>query len=268
MRLSINSQNTGPQQRFLELLAARRERRQQQLASGKRIAQASDDAAGLAIAKRLEAAVRGSEQGQRNVADGQSLLRTAEGSLQSSQDAIGRMRELSIQAQNGTLNDGDRAIIQQEYDQLSAQLTQTAGSTTFGGQALLDGSLDGAGAISITDGAGGDTEVAIRDASAAALGVEGLNVADPATLTALDSAQEMLSSERARLGALDNSMASQQQQLATARVNAEEARSRIEDLDYAKAMAESTRDQILQSMNIQGQRISNASVSKLYDLMA
>lgn len=268
MSLSINSPNSGTQQRFLQLLAMLQERRNQQMSSGKRIAQAADDSAGLAIAKRLEAVVRGSEQGQRNVADGQSLVRTADGALQSSHDAIGRMRELSIQAQNGTLGATDRELIQAEYDQLSAQLNQTATSSNFAGKPLLDGSLSGAGAAVIHDGAGGDTRIELGDASATALGVEGLDVANPDTLTALDNAQSLLSSERARLGALDNSMTSQQAQLATSRVNAEEARSRIEDLDIAKAVAESTRNRILQGLTIQGLRLSDMSRSKIFNLLS
>src|SRR5690606_12885402 len=100
---------------------------------------------------------------------------------------LGRMRELSIQAQNGTLSAGDRDVIQQEYDQLAEQLSQTAGGTNFGGRQLLDGSASGNNSIAITDGNGGTTSIEIGDASAAALGVQGQNVADPNTIAALDN---------------------------------------------------------------------------------
>lgn len=267
MSLSLGRTTSGASQRFLESLATMRDRRQQQLGSGKRIAQAADDSAGLAIAKRLEAAVRGTAQGERNLADGQSMVRTAEGSLQSSHDTISRMRELSVQAQNGTLTQGDRDVIQQEYDQLSAQLTQTAGGTSFAGRTLLDGSASGDQSVVITDGNGGETNIEIGDASAAGLGVQGRSVADPDTLSALDGAQAMLASERARLGALDNTMARQQSQLATSRVNAEAARSRIEDLDVAKAVSESTRDRLLQDLAMGGHRMAEANRGRVLDLL-
>ena len=267
MSLSIQSSSDGLRQRHLEQLAELQQRNQERLASGRRIARASDDSAGLAIAKRLEAVVRGTAQGERNVADGQSVVRTADASLQSNQDAISRMRELSVQAQNGTLNASDRDTIQQEYDQLAAQSTQTAGGTNFGGRTLLDGSVGGDEAIAITDGQGGSTDIEIGDASAAGLGVQGLNVADPNTLAALDAAQGSLASERARLGALDNTFSRQQAQLSSARVNAEEARSRIEDVDVARAVADSTRDRILTDLTLAGQRISDSSRGRVMDLL-
>jgi len=267
MNLSIGGQSGGPNQRFLELLATMRERRQQQMSSGKRIAQAADDSAGLAIAKRLEAEVRGSAQGERNIADGQSMVRVAEGALQTSQDTIGRMRELSIQAQNGTLSDADRDVIQQEYDQLSEQLTQTSGSTSFGGRTLLDGSVSGDEAVTITDGNGGETKIEIGDASASSLGVQGLSVSDPNTLTALDNAQEMLNSERASLGTLDNTMQRQQDQLAASRITADAARSRIEDLDMAKAVSETTRDRIMTGMTIESMKMSELNRGRILDLL-
>ena len=108
--------------------------------------------------------------------------------------------ELNRDFESTTLGATDRELIQAEYDQLSAQLNQTATSSNFAGKPLLDGSLSGAGAAVIHDGASGDTRIELGDASATALGVEGLDVANPDTLTALDNAQSLLSSERARLG--------------------------------------------------------------------
>lgn len=263
----MNISRTNTNGRLLEQLTTMQQRRQERLASGKRIAQAADDSAGLAIAKRLEAQSRSIGQGERNLADGQSMLRTAEGSLQSSQNSLTRMRELSIQAQNGTLNAGDREIIQQEYDQLAAQITQTAGGTNFGGRALLDGSVSGAEAVTITDGTGGETDIEIGDASATALGVQSLSVGDPNTLAALDSAQDLLSSERARLGAVDNTFSRQISRLSSARINSEEARARIEDVDFAKAVSESARDQILIDMTIAGQRMSDQGRGSALNLL-
>ena len=266
--MTLSIQRTDYQQRYREQLEALQERTRERLAAGRRIVRAADDSAGLAISKRLEAAVRGNAQGERNLADGRSLVRTAEASLQASQDTIGRMRELGIQAQNGTLSAADRDVIQQEYDQLAAQLDQTARGANFGGRNLLDGSVQGAGAIRITDGDGGDTDVEIADAGAAALGVQGLDVSDPGSIAALDAAQDRLSNQRAQLGALDNTFSRQEQQLATERINAEEARARIEDVDVAREVAESTRARILSDLTLAGQRIADGNRGRVMELLA
>lgn len=206
-------------------------------------------------------------QGERNVADGQSLVRTAEASLQQSQDTLARMRELTIQAGNGTLSASDRGALQAEYDQLSAQLDQTAGGTSFGGKTLLDGSAGGQGATTITDGGGGDTVVDLPDVGATALGVAGQGVADPAAIAALDAAAERLGQLRSRLGATDNSFARQQEQLAAARVGAESARSRIEDADPAGELSQLIRDRILMSLQEAGHRRAGETTRHAIDRM-
>ncbi|MCA8976830.1 MAG: flagellin [Planctomycetes bacterium] len=238
--------------RALHRTQTRMDRTFTHLATGKRIAKASDDAAGLAIGRRLEAEVRGLSQGERNLADGMSYVQTAEGSLQSHHDTLGRMRELSVQARNGTLSDGDRAVIQQEYDQLAASLDQTADGARFGDQNLLDGSASGSGAPSFTDGSGEDVRVEIGDMDSEHLGVRGRDVADPETLDAIDAAIDDVSRTRASLGATHNRMAYRAESVATMRVNAEESRSRIEDADYAKEVADLTRDRILLQMQVSG----------------
>ncbi len=267
MTMSIRQPGDGARLRQMEQLAVRQQRRSQRLASGKRIATAADDPAGLAIASRLAAAVRGAQQGERNVSDGQSVARIAEGALQTSQDTIARMRELSVQAQNGTLNDSDRQAIQQEYDQLAAQLDQTGGGTSFAGRTLLDGSAGGSEAIVITDGAGGEQRLDLPDVRAQALGVAGRSAADPATIRALDDAGERLASARARLGAADNSLGRHATQLASAAESAEAARSRIEDADFARELAEQTRDRILRDLQLAGQRHANRPPQRLLDLL-
>ncbi len=267
MSLSIQRHQSDGVLHAMQKTRTQQERTQSHLASGKRITTASDDAAGLAIAQRLTAQARGLAQGERNLADGQGMARTAEASLQTSQDGLARMRELTVQAQNGTLSTSDRAGIQDEYDQLAAQLDQTAGGTQFGGQALLDGSASGAAAPVITDGAGGDTTLELPDLRSAALGVAGRSVADPATLRAIDDASERVSSVRSQLGATDNRLSHQSEALATARNNAEAARSRIEDADVAREVAALTRDRILQDLQLSGLKITGQSNRRVLDLL-
>lgn len=268
--MSISIQRTDYQQRYLEQIEALQQRTRERLAAGKRIARAADDSAGLAISKRLEAAARGNAQGERNLADGRSLVQTAEAALQTSQDTVSRMRELAVQAQNGALSAADRDVIQQEYDQLSAQLDQTAQGAQFGGRPLLDGSVQGPDAVQITGGSGaGDaTTVEIEAAGAAALGVQGLDVSDPASLSALDAAQDQLSDQRAGLGALDAAFGRQEAQAAATRIGAEEARARIEDVDVAREVATSTRNRILSELTMAGQRIADRNRSRVLDLLS
>lgn len=111
----------------------------QRLSSGSRINSAADDAAGLAITQRFTSQVRGLSQAIRNASDGVSLTQTADAALGSSEDALQRIRELSVQAANGTLTDGDRESIQAEVGQLQDELDRIGGSTTFNGRKLLDG---------------------------------------------------------------------------------------------------------------------------------
>jgi flagellin len=266
MSLSIHRSTDGVL-RAMQRLHAQMDRTRRHLAAGKRIESASDDAAGLAIAKRLEASVRGLAQGERNLADGVDLARTAEGALASSHEALGRMRELTVQAQNGTLSAEDRATIQAEYDQLAEQLDQTAGGANFGGQHLLDGSASGSGAPVITDGSGHGTPLDLPDMRSAALGVAGRSVADPATLAALDQASERVTSVRSRLGAIENHLSHQAESLAMARGNYEAARSRIEDADFAFEVAALTRDRILHGMQLSGLRIAGHSNRRVIDLL-
>jgi flagellin len=112
----------------------------QRLSSGLRINSAADDAAGLAISQRFTSQVRGLNQAIRNANDGVSLTQTADAALGSSQDALQRIRELSVQAANGTLTDQDRQSIQAEVDQLTDELDRIGATTTFNGKKLLDGS--------------------------------------------------------------------------------------------------------------------------------
>ncbi|MBL8754023.1 MAG: hypothetical protein JNK15_12055 [Planctomycetes bacterium] len=264
---SIRSHGDHTRLRQMEQLASRRDRTARRLASGKRLAGAADDPAGLAIATRLAAGERSAAQGGRNLADGQGLVRTAEASLQSSQDALGRMRELSVQAQNGTLSTDDRQTIQQEFDQLAAQLDQTAAGAQFAGRPLMDGSMSGGQAAVVTDGAGGDHAVDVPDLRAAALGVAGLAVDAPGTLAAIDGASARVGEVRATLGAADHTLERHGRQLGAAGEALEAARSRIEDVDVAQAVAEQVRDRILLGLQVSGQRVAGSAPRRLLDLM-
>lgn len=114
----------------------------ERLSSGKRINRAADDAAGLAISDKIDTQIRGLKQANRNALDGVSLIQTAEGALNEVGNMLQRMRELGVQASNGTLSTSDRRAIQDEIDQLSLELERVSTDIEFNGMTLLDGSLD------------------------------------------------------------------------------------------------------------------------------
>ena len=140
----------------------------ERLSSGLRINGAADDAAGLAIVNRMESQVRGLNMAIRNANDGISLTQSAEGGMEEVTNILQRMRELSVQASNGTYSDDDRAQLQAEVEQLSDELTRIAETTSFNGQNILDGSFDGA--MSVTGTGSGGLNIAIGSMSAALLG--------------------------------------------------------------------------------------------------
>ena len=114
----------------------------ERLSSGKRINGAADDAAGLQIGARLESQVNGLNQASRNANDGISLSQTAEGALDETTNMLQRMRVLSIQSANGSNSDADRDALQLEFGELQSEINRVAKDTTFGGEALLDGSMN------------------------------------------------------------------------------------------------------------------------------
>ena len=124
----------------------------EKLASGYRINRAADDAAGLAISEKMRGQIRGLNQASTNAQDGISLIQTAEGALQESHSILQRMRELAVQAANGTETDEDRANVQDEIAQLQDELDRIAETTEFNTMKLLDGSYSASGATSSTAG--------------------------------------------------------------------------------------------------------------------
>jgi len=116
----------------------------QRLSTGLRINSAKDDAAGLAISERMTSQIRGLNQASRNANDGISLAQTAEGGLSTMGDLLQRMRELSVQAANGTNSTSDRAQLQAEVLQLTQEVNRVATTTQFNGQNVIDGTLTGA----------------------------------------------------------------------------------------------------------------------------
>jgi len=214
------------------------------LSSGKRITKSADDAAGLAIAKKLEAETKGLRMASRNANDAISLVQVAEGGLNETSSILTRLRELSIQAASDTVGDAERGYLSLEYEQLVQEADRISKTTQFNGRSLLKGVGE---VIQFQVGAYGGQENIIEldggaiDSSAESLGISGTDVRDKqdavANLEVIDAAIGRVSAFRANFGSLQSRLTSTVNNLDTAVVNQEAARSRIEDVDVAASTA-------------------------------
>lgn len=225
----------------------------QRLSSGLRINSAKDDPAGQAIANRMEAQVRGMSQAIRNTNDGISMVQTAEGSLNLINDNLQRMRELSVQAANGTNSSSDLASIQLEIDQRIEEIDRIAGQSNFNGIRLMES--DQTLNIQVGANAGDMIGVRFNAMGAQALNLDAFSVLDdgsatPKPMETIDKAIERLDRQRSYLGSVQNRFESVIDGLNTNIVNTSAAQSRIQDADYAKEVSNLLRAQILQQVGI------------------
>jgi len=230
----------------------------QRLSSGLRVNSASDDAAGLAIASRMDAQARGMNVAVRNSNDGISLVQTAESGMAVMGDMLQRMRELAVQATNGTNTSTDLVALNQEYTQLQGEILRTVSSVEFNGVSLLNatsafafqvGANSGqtisisASTLSVTAGL-----ASISGVSASALIGTATNSAslNSGNITAIDAAISSIDSSRANLGAIQNRFSYTVTFLQAASENQQAARGRIMDADFAVETSNLSRAQILQ----------------------
>lgn len=234
--------------RNLQITQGQQSKSLERLSSGFRINRAADDAAGLAISEKLRGQVKGLNQAVSNAQNGVSLIQTAEGALNESHAILQRMRELAVQSANDTNTDSDRTQIQKEVAQLKSELTRISDTTQFNGKALLDGTFTGA-TFQIGANAGQTITVGVADMDAAALGVGTTDVSTKAgattAITALDTAINTVSGQRADLGAVQNRLEHTINNLNVASENLAASESRIRDTDMASEMVKFTRAQIL-----------------------
>ena len=236
--LSLNAQrNLGTSQMSLATSM-------QRLSSGLRINSAKDDAAGLAIAARMDAQIRGINVAIRNANDGISLAQTAEGALSTVTDALQRMRELAVQAQNGSNGTSDRANLNTEYLALSAEITRIAAQTKFNGTAIIGAS---AGAQTFQVGANnGDTLTITTVAVTTVAGGVTTAAAASTAVAAIDTALDTITSNRATYGAAMSRFSMAISNLSISGENQTAAKGRIMDADFAAETANLSRSQILQ----------------------
>jgi len=235
----------------------------EKLSSGYRINRAGDDAAGLAISEKMRGQIRGLNQAERNAQDAISLIQTAEGALNETHSILQRMRELAVQAANDTYTqkdtdvDGDRDEIQKEIEQLTFEIERIAKDTQFNTMNLIDGSFKGTFQVGANKNQTVTLSIGSMNAQALELGTVSDNtisggislasqVSASAAIATIDKAIQKVSSERSKLGAMQNRLEHTINNLNTTAENLTASESRIRDVDMAKEMMEFTKNSILQ----------------------
>jgi len=245
--------NAGEQQKSLE-----------KLSSGLRINRAGDDAAGLAISEKMRAQIKGLNQASRNAQDGISLIQTAEGALNETHSILQRMRELTVQAANGTNQSEDRSKIAEELNQLTAEIDRIANTTQFNGQNLLSGGLSGTGKAAVFQI--GANSMQIMSMQIARMNVVSLTSTSYSQLSSIakrigsttttagsiskftsyiDKAISKVSTQRSKLGAVQNRLEHTIKNLDVSSENLQASESRIRDVDMADEMTNFTKSNIL-----------------------
>jgi flagellin len=226
----------------------------ERLSSGLRVNSAKDDAAGMSISTNMDAQIRGMKVAVRNANDGISLSQTAEGALGNMTESLQRMRELAVQAANGTYNTEDRAALTSEFSQLQEEITRVTENTKFNNVALFDGTATD---FAFQVGAGTDTALDVVKVTTKDLTTGDLSkAADAAVLLdssanalaavkAIDLALKEVSSTRSTFGAAQSRLSAVTTNLASNIENTSAAKSRIVDADFAEESANLSRAQIL-----------------------
>lgn len=214
------------------------------IASGKRINSAKDDAAGLAIAKRMKLQEIGLNVGAQNAQMGIGAVNTADGALDGVTDYLQRIRDLAVRSMNGTSSPSDKAVYQREIDQMKQGIQSLAEGTTLNEQKLLDGSM--ADLELVTNPNGGSRHIQMADATLEALGIADLDVTSgDFSLEAIDKALDMVSAQRGSLGASTNGLERAYNYNTSASLQQLKSRSSLEDLDFPKAVSEKQKKELL-----------------------
>ena len=220
----------------------------EKLSSGYRINRAGDDAAGLSISEKMRSQIRGLNKASDNAQDGISLIQVAEGALNETHSILQRMNELATQAANDTNTSTDRKAIQQEVDQLTSEIDRIRSTTQFNTQNLLDGSFSKKN-LQIGSLSGQSISISVSNMNATSLGVNGLKVSSFSgageAMSKIQAAIDKVSTQRSKLGALQNRLEHTINNLDTTSENTQAAESRIRDTDMADEMVQYSKNNIL-----------------------
>ena len=245
----------------------------QRLSTGKRINSAKDDAAGLQISQRLTAEIKGINMAMRNAADGHSILATAEGSMTEIHTILQRMRELAVQATNGTMGTADRVAVNSEFVALEAEINRINDNTTWAGIELTNGGFTTAlGGVFHVGPDGGQTIThAIENLATTAIGLTAaITMATRAgansAIAQIDQAISVVGTEREQLGAVMNRLDHAIANLSVVSTQLQISKGRIEDADFAAETSNLARTQVLQQASMAMLAQANASKQNILAL--
>jgi flagellin len=245
-------------QRALSKMSTEETKTTTQMATGSRITRSADDAAGLAISEKLKAGIRSSQQANRNANDGISMIQVAEGGLDQTGNILIRLRELAIQSASDTVGETERGYTDMEYQQLKNEMERISQTTVYNDVKLLNGQGE---KLDFQIGAGNDDfkDRIVYDTAAINAGLDNLGLGDESvsskegaqgSLEKIDSAINVVSGQRAQLGALQNRLLTTSTNLETSIENMSAANGRIRDVDYAEATARNTQNNIMKQAGI------------------
>ncbi len=237
------------------------------IASGRRIQTAADDAAGLSIVNKMKRQSNGLDAAASNIMDGIGVANIKDGALNSMQDSLHRIYELSIKASNSLYGDSEKQMIQDEVDHLLQDIESTAVGTRYNEMKLMDGSMADMHIASNADGSG--MKIQMENVTLKSLGIEGYNVTGKFDLSQLESAMDKISAARSATGARTNAMEYAYNSNTKTSLETVGARSRIEDLDIPKAVSEQKRNKLLQDyrMMVTRKKMQNDSfVTRLFGM--
>jgi flagellin len=246
----------------------------ERLSSGLRINRAADDAAGLAVSEVMRSQIRGMNVAQRNAQDGVSMVQVADGALGNVGDMLQRIRDLAVQASNGTLTDSQRSNLNAEVQQVLSEINTTGSNTEFNGIRILSGSVAAAAsAVTLQVGANGGQAIAftIGTVGTTTLTLNGLSVsfatAASAAIASIDAAIGAVTTQRANLGAIQNRLEQTINRLGVTSENLQAAESRIRDADMASEMIAFTKNQILQQSGMAMLSQANSAPQSVLSLL-
>ena len=245
----------------------------ERLSTGKRINSAMDDAAGLQIANRLTAEIQGLNMSVRNAADAQAMLATAEGATKEIHLILLRMRELAVQASNGTMGSADRAAVSSEFTALEAEINRIGNNTTWAGEELLDGTFSVAtvGRFQVGPDATQTITHRIEDLATTAISITAAIDMTTFTkaqsaITQLDKAISQVGTEREQLGAVMNRLDHTIANLQQVSTNLSQAKGRLVDADFAAETSNLARTQVLQQASMAMLAQANAAKQNILTL--
>jgi len=229
-----------------------------QLASGKRITSANVDPAGLSVAEQLVKATKGDSQAVNNLSDARGMMNIADGGMQKMSDILNRQRELSVQSSNGLLNDSQRNILNNEFQELNKEIDSIVGKTEFNGKKLLNGS-----SFSIQSGTASNNQIELKisNMGTSTLGIDTADISsmDNArnTMNSIDNALKILNNNRTVVGAQTNKINHSISNSKNTILNTTRALSNIEDTDISQVMSEYSANQTRNDISNSVDRMKN-----------